>query len=140
MPVTKLTPIKNQQKIKDRSTNLIPYSNIGATTLIGLNNSVRKETQFLRHIISQLVGHLLGMVQFIFVKHPSHHILYLLKHKKDFNIYDLFSNSYRIIVVDNLCLISLFEMVILTKFFECSDSKLSKIVNTFPFILYNKKR
>jgi heme/copper-type cytochrome/quinol oxidase subunit 2 len=53
MPITKLTPIK---KIKNSSTNLTPYSNIGATTLIGLNNYVRNETLFPRHIISQLVG------------------------------------------------------------------------------------
>ena len=82
------------------------------------------------------------MVQFILVKHPSHPILYLLKHKKDFNIYVLFSNSYHIVVVDILYLMYLFEMVILTFVvfcFLCSDLKLYKTVNTFPFILYNKK-
>lgn len=63
------------------------------------------------------------MVQIILVtlvKHPlailKAYPIFYLKHKKDFNIYGLFSNSYRIIVVDILYLMSLIEMVILTFF------------------------
>jgi len=64
------------------------------------------------HIISQLVEHLLGDGSIPFSKTSITHILFTPQ--KDFNIYGLFSNSSRIIVEDILCLMSLFEMVILT--------------------------
>jgi hypothetical protein len=49
--------IINKNKNSNTNTNLVPYSNIDATTLIGLNlnNKVRKETLFPRHIVTQLV-------------------------------------------------------------------------------------
>lgn len=57
MPVTKLTPVK---KLNSNNTSLVHYGKIGNTTLIGLNKNIRDNTLFPVHVISQLVGHLLG--------------------------------------------------------------------------------
>ena len=42
------------------STDIVPYGKIGPTIFIRFNNYVRNITVFPKHIISQLVGHLLG--------------------------------------------------------------------------------
>jgi hypothetical protein len=40
------------------SVEVLPYGNVGSTTLIQLNKYIRNTTVFPRKIVSQLVGHL----------------------------------------------------------------------------------
>jgi hypothetical protein len=50
----------SMKKLNSSCTDLVVYGKVGPTTFIRFNNYVRNLTIFPKHIISQLIGHLLG--------------------------------------------------------------------------------